>query len=65
MDLLQKSYYSRHSKLCILNFEVRLQALSLHFLKNEPVDYNSYLDDFKSCIIGTMLNDDIVKNCIK
>ena len=47
----------------MLNFEVRLQALSLHFQKNEPADYDSYPNDFKSCIIGTMLNDEIGKIC--
>ena len=47
----------------MLNFEVRLQALSLHFQKNEPADYDSYPDAFKSCIIGTMLNDEIGKIC--
>ena len=45
----------------MLNFEVRLQALSLHFQKNEPADYDSYPNDFKSCIIGAMLNDEIGK----
>ena len=45
----------------MLNFEVRLQALSLHFQKNESADYDSYPNDFKSCIIGTMLNDEIGK----
>ena len=45
----------------MLNFEVRLQALSSHFQKNEPADYDSYPDDFKSCIIGTVLNDEIGK----
>ena len=45
----------------MLNFEVRLQALSLHFQKNEPAAYESYPNDFKSCIIGTMLNDEIGK----
>ena len=30
----------------MLNFEVRLQALSLHFQKNEPADYDSYPDAF-------------------
>ena len=45
----------------MLNFEVRLQALSSHFQKKEPADYDSYPDDFKSCIVGTMLNDEIGK----
>ena len=47
----------------MLNFEVRLQTLSLYFQKNQPADYDSYLDDFKSFIIGTMLNDEIDKIC--
>ena len=59
----QKSYHSCLSKLCMLNFEVRPQALRLHFLKNQPADYDSYPDDFKSCIIGTMLSDDTGKIC--
>ena len=57
----RKSCCSRHGKLCMLNFEVRLQALSSHFQKKEPADYDSYPDDFKSCIVGTMLNDEIGK----
>ena len=61
--VFQKLYYSRHSKLCMLDFEVRPQALSLHFLNNEPADYDSYPDDFKSCKTGTMLNDDAGKTC--
>ena len=59
----QKSCYSCHSKLCMLNFEVRLQVLSLHFQKNSRADYDSYTDDFKSCIIGTVLVDEIGKIC--
>ena len=47
----------------MLNFEVRLQGLSLHFQNNEPADYDSYPDDFKSCIIGTMLHDEIGQIC--
>lgn len=60
---LKKSYYSRHSKLYMLNFEFRPHALSLHVLKNETADYDSFPDDFKSCINGTMLNDDTGKIC--
>ena len=57
----QKYCYSRDTKLCMLNFEVRLQALTLHFQKHKPADFDSYPNDFKSCIIGTMLNDEIGK----
>ena len=59
----QKSCYSRHSKLSILNFEVILQPLSLHFQKNELADYDSYPDDFKPDIIGAILHDKIGKIC--
>ena len=38
-------------------------TLKLQLLKNEPAEYDLYPDDFKSCIIGTMLNDEIVKIC--
>ena len=47
----------------MLNFEVRLQGLSLHFQNHEPADYDSYPDDFKSCIIGTMLHYEIGQIC--
>ena len=38
-------------------------TLKLQLLKNEPAEYDLYQDDFKSCLIGTMLNDEIVKIC--
>ena len=57
----QKCYCSRQSQLCMLNFGISPQALRLQFLKNEPADYDSYPNDFKSCIIGTMLNNDTGK----
>ena len=45
----------------MLKFEVRPEALSLQFFKNEPADYGSYPDEFKSCIIGAMFNGDTGK----